>query len=150
MCCFSHCAFLRVWSIVALALFSHEAAIADAPVDAVDEVQGQWVRSVNTAQGPVRVIKEHLGQKSTVTAYDGQGNVLYAHQSEFLIEPSGQLRIFKHFNRTIIAGPGAGQKTNDSGAYVYRVTNNQFIEVHGLLEDQTDKPGMMVWERVGE
>lgn len=122
----------------------------DEPVELSKAVQGKWVRHHTTANGPIKIVKEHKAQNTIMTAYDAQGNVIYSHESEFKIEQSGKVRIFTFFNRTITAGPNVGQKTKESVSFVYRVVENRFIEVHGVLDGDTNAPNMIIWERLKE
>ena len=119
----------------------------DEPKDAAQAVQGRWVRYQATPNGRVRIVKEHRGPRTILTAFDDQGNLLYAHESEFKTEASGKVRIFTFFNRTITAGPHAGQKLKETTSFVYRVVENRFIEVHGVLEGDSNAPLMIIWER---
>jgi phosphodiesterase/alkaline phosphatase D-like protein len=123
-------------------------ANGDEPVELSKIVQGKWVRHQATANGPVKIVKEHKAQNTIVTAYDDKDNVIYAHESEFKIEQSGKVRIFTFFNRTITAGPNAGQKIKEPVSFVYRVAENRFIEVHGVLDGDTNAPNMIIWDRL--
>lgn len=129
------------------------AALASAPAAADDlsklsqEVQGRWVRTQNTPQGVVTLIKEHEGVTTRLTAMDAAKTVLYAHTSEFTVEQSGKVRIWTFFNRQITAGPGAGQTVKEPTSFVYRVHNDRFVEVYGVLPDDPSPPRMIVWER---
>jgi hypothetical protein len=124
------------------------AAIGDEPIELTKAVQGKWVRHQTTANGPVKIVKEHKGQKTIVTAYDDKKNVIYSHESEFKVEQSGKVRIFTFFNRTITAGPNAGQTFKEPASFVYRVAANRFIEVHGVLDLDTNAPNMIIWDRI--
>lgn len=123
---------------------------ASEPEKFLDEVQGRWTLKQQTRDGVVTIVKEHQGRKTLLTAYDAQENILYAHQSEFRVEKSGKVRVFTSFNRTITAGPQAGQAIKTPSSYVYRISQNKFIEVHGVLENDADPPGLIVWDRVME
>jgi len=124
------------------------AANGDEPIELSKAVQGKWLRHQATATGPVKIVKEHKGQNTIVTAYDDKRNVIYSHESEFKIEQSGKVRIFTFFNRTITAGPNAGQKLKDPVSFVYRIAENRFIEVHGILDGDSNAPNMIIWDRV--
>lgn len=126
------------------------AAQGDEPGEAAKAVQGKWVRHQTTANGRVKIVKEHKGQRTIVTAYDDKENVLYSHESEFKVELSGRVRIFTFFNRSITAGPNAGQKFKEPASFVYRIAENRFIEVHGILEGDANPPNMIIWDRVEE
>ena len=124
------------------------AANGDDPIEPIKAVQGKWVRYQTTANGPVKIVKEHKGQRTIATGYDDKLNVIYSHESEFKIEQSGKVRIFTFFNRTITAGPNAGQKIKEPVSFVYRVAENRFIEVHGVLDGDNNLPNMIIWDRI--
>lgn len=127
---------------------------ADSPVERPKPndpaVIGKWTRQQPSPMGRVRFVKEHTETKTIVTAFDEKGVAIYAHESEFRTEVSGQVRLLTFSNRTITAGPGAGQTSKEPSSFIYRVAGNQFIEVHGALQDDKDPPLMFVWERLEE
>lgn len=123
---------------------------ADEPRGVDAALQGKWSRQVKTPNGTATVIKEHRADKTILTAYDDQQRVLYAHESTFECETSGKVKIFTILERRIIAGPNAGQATNEKSQFVYRIVNDKFIEVRGILEADANPPGMIVWDRVKE
>ena len=133
---------------LSLAFAMSVAANGDEPIEPTKAVQGKWERHQTTANGPVKIVKEHKGQRTIVTGYDDKLNVIYSHESEFKIEQSGKVRIFTFFNRTITAGPNAGQKIKEPVSFVYRVAENRFIEVHGVLDGDTNAPNMIIWDRI--
>lgn len=139
---------ILVLLVLPLALAVQVAAKGDEPIESSKAVQGKWVRHQATANGPVKIVKEHKGQRTIVTAYDEKENVIYSHESEFKTEQSGKVRIFTFFNRTITAGPNAGQKSKEPVSFVYRVAENRFIEVHGILDDDANAPNMIIWDRI--
>lgn len=124
-----------------------EAAADDTEAQLLQDVQGTWVRHVRTAQGRVTIAKEHSGTNTTLVAYDAQNQVLYAHKSQFKVEKSGQVCVLTFFHRTITAGPHAGKAINGSASFAYRIANNQFIEVRGILENDPEAPSMVIWDR---
>jgi hypothetical protein len=85
---------------------------------------------------------------TTLTATDAAGRVLYAHTSSFTIEDLGKVRVFTFFNRVTTAGPGAGQPAGEPISFVYRVHDDRFVEVYGLLENDASPLRVIVWERV--
>lgn len=115
---------------------------------AVAEVQGRWTRQQATPEGPVTFVKEHKGNSTTLTAFNAAGKPLYGHASDFTIE-LGQVRVFNFFNRLITAGAGAGQVAREPPqSFIYRIHENRFLEVHGMLKDDPLPPRVIVWERV--
>jgi hypothetical protein len=125
-------------------------ARAEEPDTLLREVQGKWTRRLATPQGQLRIVKEHKGNRTIVTAYDDKENVVYSHQSEFTVAQSGKVRILTFSNREITAGAGAGAKFVAPVSFVYRVAGDRFIETHGLLDDEATAPTMIVWERANE
>jgi len=115
--------------------------------DAAKAIQGKWTRVQQTADGPVRLLKEHRGNKTSLAAYDAKGNVLYAHESEFKLEMTGRIRVLTFFNRKVTAGPDKGQESQEESSFVYRVHNGEFIEAWGLLENDPSPPRMILWKR---
>jgi hypothetical protein len=122
---------------------------ADSPAALLQEVQGEWVRSVRTPNGLVTMHKVHDGHRSVVTATDAGGNVLYAHESEFQVRQDGPIRIFTFYNRKVTAGPSKGKIEKEPHSFLYRVEQNRFIEAYGLLDGDKEPPSMTVWERPG-
>jgi hypothetical protein len=123
-------------------------ANAEEPAELLREVQGTWTRCQTTATGPIRIVKEHKGNKTVVTAYDDKDKVIYAHESEFKVEQTGKVRIFTFHDRVITAGPNAGAKIPAPQSFVYRVSDGRFVEAHGVLEGESTAPSMIVWERM--
>lgn len=125
----------------------------DAEVAAQDEyarVQGTWMRILQTENGPIKAIKQHKGKTTTLTFYDANGNVLAAKTSEFRLNTSGKVRIFRFFNNVATAGPQLGQSDNASKSYIYRVTGDTFFEINGLLIGDEAEPVIFTWQRVRE
>ena len=111
------------------------------------DVAGTWVRHQNTPSGRVTFVKTHRGNDTLLTAYDKDKNVLYAHASTFNIESSGKFRILTFSNRRITAGPNAGAADRKPVSFVYRIVDDRFIEVYGLIDGDDSQPNMLIWER---
>lgn len=118
--------------------------------EALAEVQGKWVRTVTTPSGAFKIVKEHTGNKTTVTFIDAEGRIVEAKKSEFRLETSGKVRLFTFFNNVITAGPQKGRTDNEPHSYIYRVTGDTFVEVNGLLIGDDAAPVAFTWERVKE
>lgn len=110
-------------------------------------IQGKWTRIQQTPNGPVRLLKEHRGNRTSLVAYDPKGNVLYAHDSEFRVETTGRVQVLTFFNRKVTAGPDKGQEEKGESSFVYRVNKDEFIEVWGVLENDPSPPRMVLWKR---
>jgi hypothetical protein len=114
------------------------------------DVQKMWVRTMKTDGGTFRVVKEHKGNKTTVTFFDSEGTVVAAKRSEFRLENTGKVRIFTFFNNTTTAGPQKGQTNNEPRSYIYRVIGDTFVEVNGMLIGDDAEPLAFTWQRVKE
>jgi hypothetical protein len=128
-------------------------AILPAAVRAEDnaaDVQGKWERNDANGGRPVRLVKEHKGNRTTLTVFDENGAVLVAHKSEFEVRVMGEVKLFVYSNMEITAGPNKGQKAAGPFAYIYRVGDGSFYEVTGLLKNETAPPEIRVWTRVKE
>ncbi len=112
------------------------------------KVQGKWGRTMTTPSGEFKVVKEHVGNKTTVTFMDSEGRIVEAKKSEFRLENTGKVRIFTFFNNVITAGPHKGQTDKEPHSYIYRVVGDTFVEVNGLLIDDDTAPVAFAWERI--
>lgn len=133
-------------SLTALLLAVAGPVLAEEAIDPA-EVEGTWVREEPTRDGVVRLVKVHRGGKTRLTAYDPQGNVLYAHESEYTLHRSGKARFLSFTNRRITAGPDKGRESKETTSFLYRVIDDQFIEVRGVLDDVPEPPRMILWKR---
>jgi hypothetical protein len=131
------------------------AAGADPPSveDDLKALQGTWERTQmmpgQTGPQSGRVVKEVTGRRETVTSYDGEGKVTYAHAVEFRLERQGSVRVFTFFNREITAGPEKGRKVTEPASYIYRVRSDTFEEVWGFLPGQEQRELLAAkWRRV--
>lgn len=124
--------------------WAEEPAKLDAAATAI---QGKWTRIQQTPNGPVRLLKEHRGNRTSLVAYDPKGNVLYAHDSEFRVETTGRVQVLTFFNRKVTAGPDKGQEEKGESSFVYRVQKDEFVEAWGLLENDPSPPRMILWKR---
>lgn len=111
-------------------------------------VQGKWVRTVRTDRGRFKILKEHKGNKTTLTVLDSRGRVVEQKNSEFRLENTGNVRIFTFFNNVFTSGPNKGRTDNASQSYAYRVSGDTFIEFRGLLNGDNERPLVFTWERV--
>lgn len=125
---------------------------ASADDEDMERVQGRWQRLVKDSDGKtIRVEKFHKGNTTILTAKDEDGKVVYSHTSEFTLERAGKIRIFTYFNVVIAEGPNRGAAGDERHSYIYRVGDDRFVEVHGMLIGQeADEPSMIVWDRVKE
>ena len=151
---------MRVFALVLTmaAIASSGSAVAQAPptskaseataAEELARVQGKWVRTIETENGTFKAVKEHKGNKTTVTFLDPEDNVVAAKRSEFRLEKTDKVRIFTFFNNVITAGPQKGQTDESQTSYIYRITGDTFFEVNGLLIGDDSDPVAFSWERV--
>jgi hypothetical protein len=136
--------------LVGLALLCVKAA-DDNDVE-MKKVEGRYERFVRNQAGVTfRTVKEEFANgQSIVTTYDDVGNVVVAHTATFKVEKRGTVRVFSFFNLTVIAGPQKGHTEVGTNSFIYRVDDESFTEVYGLLEGDPNPPLMIVWKRIKE
>ena len=83
-----------------------------------------------------------------MTAKDADGKVLHSHHSQYELERTGKVRIFKYWNRTVTDGSDAGRVDPEPRSYIYRVIGNRFYEIHGVLTEDQRSPAIFIWNRV--
>jgi hypothetical protein len=123
--------------------------------DDLKALQGTWERTQVLPDQPGepgkrtgRVVKVVTGNRETVTTFDADGKVTYAHAVEFRLEREGKVRVFTFFNREVTAGPTKGQKVAEPSSYIYRLTGDGFEEVWGFLPGQEKRDLLAAkWKR---
>lgn len=113
-----------------------------------EQIRGDWVLYRDTPNGRYMTIKEHLSDHSIVTTYDPNQNAIQSHRSEYRIDESGPIPVFRYKNKVVLIGPTAGDKDEGESAYIFRVEGDQFFEVHGMLPGDKGKPSLILWERL--
>lgn len=148
---------MRTIVLALLAMAAVGSARAEAPPKAeasdmaeLAAIQGKWVRTVRNDIGTFKFVKEHVGNSTTVTIFDADGNVVAAKKSEFRLEKTDKVRIFTFFNNVFTAGPQAGQTSKEPQSYIYRVTDGTFVEVIGLLVGDDQVPTVITWSRLDD
>ena len=126
----------------------NESIVSDVAGQELAAVQGKWGRTVETDRGTFKIIKEHKGNKTILTIRDFEGEVVEQKESEFLLETKGPVRVFTYFNNVFTAGRNKGRKDNVSQSYVYRVTDDTFAEIRGVLIGSDDRLAAFTWKRV--
>lgn len=125
------------------------ASIADDQSDELKRVMGRWERTfTNNAGTQFRVVKDVFEDHDTVTTYDDVGNVIMAHRSDFKIEKRGPVRVFSFFNSVATAGQAKGEQNFETNSYIYRVDDESFVEVWGMLDGDPHPPRVLAWKRV--
>jgi len=118
----------------------------------LNPLQGQWERELTPEDlkaGLRRAVKEIKGNKETVTFYGEDNKLLRRHTVDFKLEKNGDIRVFTYFNMEVTDGDGKGNKRNDPVSYVYRVYEDRFFEVTGLLPGQEQQAvTVFLWKRL--
>ncbi|QEG02038.1 hypothetical protein Mal15_61210 [Stieleria maiorica] len=126
-----------------------ESQPADAGEPTVGEtIKGEWVLYRETPNGKYMTIKVHRGDHTVVTTYDPNKHPIQSHRSEYRIDTSGAVPVFRYRNKVVLVGPNAGAKDERESAYIFRIDGDRFYEVHGMLPDDKGKPSLMIWQRL--
>ena len=115
---------------------------------AAEQIQGKWVIYRDTREGRIKTVKEHLDGRTVLTTYDADDKVLYSHRSEYEVDATGNVYVFRYRNQEVLVGPDAGKKDKRDKAYLFRIEGDRFFEVHGMLKGDTGGPYLVVWERL--
>ena len=112
-------------------------------------VQGKWERREKDESGnSLRIVKEHKGDQSTVTAYGEKGEVVYQHKLQFNLRKTDEVSVFTYANLEVTDGPNKGQKAAGPFSYAYRTEGDTFYEVLGILAGDSRVPTVVTWTRV--
>lgn len=134
----------------------HGFADADAPPepgtdDDLKLLQGSWeLHHGNEGKGAptLRSVKTIVGNRETLRRYSiPTGEMLSERTTEFELNKSGSVRVFTFHP--------VGAEPKSGFSYVYKVSNNEFYDVTGLLHgteyrDYSDAPSIWRWTRVIE
>jgi len=122
---------------------------AEAVEKELAKLQGTWELTRRAGNRTMRSIKVINGNKTTLTRYTEDGDVFWAHTSEFRLTITGKVRVFTFFNLEVTAGPSKGAKTEQRSSFIYRVDDDSLAEARGLLVDQgEEEPRLVIWKRV--
>ena len=108
------------------------------------------MRYQETPHGRVKTVKDHRGDYTILKVYGPNDQELYSHRSEYEVDSSGGANIFRYRNKVILTGPDAGQKDPQESAYIFRVEDDKFLELRGMLSNDTGKPSLLIWKRLPE
>lgn len=112
------------------------------------KIQGKWERTFTVDGKAVRLVKEHKGNKSTLTKYENN-EVFQRHTSEFKLSKTDDARIFTFSKIEITEGKDKGKKYTEQYSFAYRIDRGKFYEFRGaLIGDELFDPEMNVWTRV--
>ncbi len=113
------------------------------------EIQGTWVRTERSGLFSSRKIAKVIrGDQETVTYYDSNGAVERAHQVKIALRRAGPVRIFAFSDHTFVAGPDKGKKTGYEAEYIYKLVDDTFVEIWGVLDPGDQEPDVKRWKRV--
>jgi CHASE2 domain-containing sensor protein len=115
---------------------------------AAEQIRGEWVRYHDTPNGRYMTIKAHLADHTVVTTYDPNHKPVQSHRSEYRVDVSGDVPIFRYRNKVVLIGKNAGAKDERESAYLLRIDGDRFFEVHGMLPGDKGDPSLIVWERL--
>ncbi|MCD0461299.1 hypothetical protein LOC72_17590 [Roseiconus lacunae] len=112
------------------------------------QIMGDWVRYQDTAKGRLMTIKQHLGDRTILTIYDPNQKPLVSYRSQYKVDDSGSVPVFRYKNKVVVQGPNRGAKDATERAYIFRVDDGKFYEVHGMLPGDDKQPQLIIWERL--
>lgn len=130
-------------AILSLCLVS---AAAETPEADVARMQGAWQMTAMQNGVAFRIVKVVADQTTTVSVYRGD-ELVQQHKSEFELQFTGDVRIFHYKNSVMTAGPDKS-KPRPGGRYIYRLEDDKWIGVFGLLEGETRPLFVEQFERV--
>ena len=140
-----------ITGILILVAANAPAVAQDTKDSELDAIQGKWTRTLEgkEAINAERIVKEIKGNKETIThQYRKDGEIYRQWTVEFKLEKTAKVRLFTWKNQVVTNGPDKGRGTKGPVSYIYRVTDDTFVEIQGLLIGNRRKPEMRVWKRV--
>lgn len=142
-------AFALAFTLFASVVRADEPVVGGVKTPSVsDQIKGDWVHYQDTPNGRFMTIKEHLGDRTILTTYDPNQVAVYSHRSEYVVDESGEVPVFRYKNKVVLVGPNAGAKDPRESAYIFRVKADRFYVVHGMLPNDIQLPAVVVWERL--
>ncbi len=121
----------------------------DAIAQDMAKLQGKWEVTRRVGNRTVRSVKVIEGNKTTLTRFDPDGAVFWAHTSNFEIAIVGKVRIFTFFNLQVTGGHSKGRKFPERVSLIYRVDDDTLAHAFGMLVGQeNEEPRFEVWKRV--
>lgn len=142
------CVCVFIASLVRLTLADDPPRQGGAEATLQEKVRGAWVVYRETPNGRFMTIKEHRGDHTVVTTYDPNKMPIHSHRSEYSIDASGAVPVFRYRNKVVLIGPNAGAKDERESAYAFRLEGDRFYEVQGLLPGDSGEPKLIIWERL--
>lgn len=131
---------------VLLSLISSTFAAEPAPEEDYQILTGKWSRNDQTGNGsPLRVEQEVIGKRSIVRVFDLNGKLVHEHQAKFQLQRLPEINVFTYYDLEVTAGPNKGKRQPQPRSFVYRIKDNQFIQVEGILKDDKTPPRFLIW-----
>ncbi|MEQ8634062.1 hypothetical protein [Gimesia maris] len=132
-------AVLLVWAAVCT-------AAEPAPEEDYELISGIWVRNDHDAKGsPLRVEQELTRDFSKVTVYDRLGRRIHHHQAKYRLQRMDDASLFIYYDLEVLEGPNKGRKSPAPQSFIYRVKDDRFIQVEGILNGDKLSPKLMIW-----
>ncbi|QDV21510.1 hypothetical protein Pan153_62000 [Gimesia panareensis] len=129
-----------------LLLVSPTLAAEPAPEEDYRAVAGKWTRNDQTSNGsPLQVEQEISSKKSIVRVFDLNGKLVHEHQARFQLQRMEQVNVFIYFDLEVTAGPNKGKRQPQPRSFAYRIRNNQFIQIEGLLKEDPSPARFLIW-----
>ncbi|MDF1745560.1 MAG: hypothetical protein P1V19_17810 [Gimesia sp.] len=120
-----------------------------APEEDYQILQGKWTRSDQDSKGsPLRVEQEISNKISKVSMYDRNGKLLHSHQAKFRLQRMREVSLFTYFDLEVLEGPNKGRKQKTPVTFVYRIKDNRFIQVEGILKGDKIPTRLITWWKV--
>ncbi|QDT94217.1 hypothetical protein [Gimesia algae] len=137
-------------SVAGLAVILLWTAVSTAAEPAPEEdyaaIAGIWVRNDQDAKGsPLRVEQELTRQLSKVTVYDRLGRRVHQHQAKYRLQRMSDARLFIYYDLEVVEGPNKGRKSPAPQSFVYRIKDDRFIQVEGILNSDQQSPRLLIW-----
>lgn len=151
------CSTILVFSLVSIsALIAQDAppksqlekTQKNVPVD--EDVLGKWERLSKTKHGNFRIVKEHRENKTWLTIFDSDENIVQEKVSKYKIDTAGNIRKFTYFDNKFLTGLNRGASRAEESSYVYRIQDDNFFEIRGLLINDPGPVSVIVWKRIKE
>ena len=120
----------------------------DGDLSIAEQIKGKWVIYRESPQGKYMTIKVHNGRETIVTTYDPNLKEVYSHRSEYTLDDSGPVNVFTYRNKKVLVGRDAGATVEGPVSYLFRIDGERFLEVHGMMKEDTRGPSLNVWERL--
>jgi len=121
----------------------------EAPAEDLKAIQGLWSRKERTGLfGSRQITKQIEGDVETVTYYDYRGNVERANTVKVKLRQAGPIRLFVFTDYKVIKGPSTGYQADWERTYIYKVVDDTFVEIWGVLGDKDEELKVLRWRRL--